>query len=338
MTDVATPQQPTRKAGRRGNKHPIVHVPELRLKLFKTGQAVPPPEGDVTQGRTDWGMDDNDRLGCCGPAATDHNVMAKIGPSAQPNQLGGVGVDSLYFRYGKSMGEAGDQPDQGVDNATWLKFLFDLGIIEGFAELDKDDLNEVRQAMLDYRGVICGLQLTDDAEADFEATPPVPWQVTPADQPDPAAGHDTLLVKYNPTGGTLVTWGGLQDFLMDFETGGGFTDCWVILTKEDAARTGVDLAALQDKIRAWGGVVKPPPAPAPAPAPGNTPLTPSPAPIPPSGGPTPTGGGGTPPPAPEPSPDVPDEVEGLLGRIDDILHAAREEVLALVHGHLRPQS
>lgn len=244
----------------------------------------------------------NDQYSDCGPAATMHYRMAKAGqviPSITEST-----TLTLYRAYGEAMGW-GKDADQGVSNDTWLKFLFDEGIIEGYAELDASNLDEVHQAMLDFRGVLVGCSLTDDAEQDFEATPPVPWQVTPDDQPDPQEGHDILAVKYDPNGETMVTWGALQEVLVDWEQGeayAGDLECWVIVTSEDAERAGVDLAALRQVILAHGGKVTPAPTPAPAPAPKPSPApkpTPKPAPAP-APGPAPKP---TPPPVPPPSPD-----------------------------------
>lgn len=245
----ATNTLPPRRAGLRGLRQES-HAPELMLARFKDVAAAPPPEGDVTQGRTDWGIDHNDTFGCCGPAATDHFVMAKIGPSAQPDQLGGRGVLPLYFAYGKSIGEPGDQPDQGVENATWLKFLFDQGIIEGYAELNKNDPVEIHQAMLDFKGCLVAVSLTDDAEQLFEQHQP--WTTAQGEQPDPNMGHDILLVRYGPEGMTFVTWGGLQMSTIPWDHV-CILEVWVIMTKEDAARAGVNFTALQNEIRNWGG-------------------------------------------------------------------------------------
>lgn len=259
MTDLSP-----RIAGRRGGGRTNTRYPQLQLSNFRTGTPVPPPSGDVTYGITDWGMDHNDQWSCCGPAATDHYQVAKAGDVSLIDHLGGSGVLPLYFEYGIAQGEPGPYPDQGVDNGTWLKFLFDKGIIEAFAELDPNNADEVHQGMLDFGGVLTSVSLTADAEQLFGAHQP--WTVASGEMPDPSMGHDILLAKYGPEGDTFVTWGALQLATVAWDSA-CITGAWVIVTSEDAARTGVDIAALKAKITALGGSVASAPAPTP-PVPG----------------------------------------------------------------------
>ena len=68
--------------------------------------------------------------------------------------------------------------------------------------------------------------------------------------------YDIYLVKYDAEGETIVTWGADQECTVAWETGeslAGDLEAWVYITKEDAERNGVDLAALQQAIRDLGG-------------------------------------------------------------------------------------
>lgn len=249
--------QPSRKAGKRGLRRES-HAPELMLSKFMTSEPNPPPTGDVTQGRTEWGVDHNDTFSCCGPAATDHGRMVKIGPTAQPDQLGGVGVLPLYWKYGLAIGEQGpsqapNQPDEGVENRTWLQFLFELGVIDGFVELDKTNMAECHQALLDFRGLLVAVSLTDDAEQLFEQHQP--WTTAQGEQPDQNEGHDIYWVKYGPEGDTFITWGEDQLSTIGWDQA-CILEVWAFLMKEDAARAGINLPALQEEIRGWGGITK----------------------------------------------------------------------------------
>jgi hypothetical protein len=261
----------TRKAGLRGLR-PSPPIPELRLSKFLTAPLpAPPPAADVSNGVTDWGMLGNDTYGDCGVAAYGHYLMAQAATNgvyepgfAVPTT---ANIESLYFAYGIAQGEPGPNPDQGVDNATFLKYLYDQALIEGFAQLDHTNSAEVQSAMIAFQGVFTGVQLDDDAESDFEAEPQIPWGSSPGDVPDPNDGHDTLLVYFDPTGGKLITWGDAQPFVLEFEQQ-NITDQWVIFTKELAERAGVDITACQAAIEGWGGVISPPSPPAPpSPAP-----------------------------------------------------------------------
>lgn len=242
----------TRPYGKRGLR-PSPPTPELRLARFRAA-APAPPSGDVTNGITDWQMLGNDTYGDCGPAATMHNLMAKAATAGVYEADFVLPTDqsteSLYFAYGIAQGEPGPQPDQGVDNATWLKYLFDQGVIEGYAQLDPANSDEVHEAMITFNGVITGVQLTDDAEQLFAEHQP--WTTAQGETADPSLGHDILLVAYDANGETYVTWGALQPSTAGFDAA-CVQDRWVIITKQDAERAGVDFAALQAAIRSWGG-------------------------------------------------------------------------------------
>lgn len=254
---------PTRRAGKRGVRES--HAPELALANFRTVQPTPPPSGDVTQGLTQWQMLGNGPtpgntpntptgVGDCGVAAFEHGRMAK----ALVSVSGGVPTyedgftpatpeetESLYFAYGRAMGEPGLRPDQGVANATWLKYLFDRtddDEVEWFAELDPTNPAEILQAMLDCKGVLVAVALTATAERDFENHQPWHLDGGPGD-------HDVLLVAYDVDGFTVVTWGAVQ------RCTGQVSEAWAFGTKEDAERAGYTAVALIAACRSWGATV-----------------------------------------------------------------------------------
>lgn len=167
---------------------------------------------------------------------------------------------SSYFAYGRAMGEPGAQPDRGVDNATWLKFLFEQKMIEAYAELDASKADEVHMAMLNFNGVLLGCDLTRNAEQEFINHQP--WTISAKERPTPKGGHDIYPIKYDTAAGTetVVTWGADQECTLAWEEGEvqkGVLEAWVFITAEDATRNGVDLAALQHAITSLGGVLAP---------------------------------------------------------------------------------
>lgn len=293
MTDTTTPP---RQHGKRGLRPSLPH-PELMHTRFLAPATNVPPTGDVSRGITAWGMLDNDKYGNCGAAAYFHYRMAK---GADPASITAAECDETYFAYGEAMGEptpAGAAgPDEGVDNYTFLKWCFDNGLVEAFLQLDHSNPDEVHAGMLNFHGVFIGCQLEADAEQQYDAGEP--WNITADDPPQADMGHDILLVAYDENGETIVTWGTDQRTTIAFDAS-AVTDCWVIVTKDDALRAGMtteQFDALLAQIQAGGGVtvpVPPPvpaPVPAPAPAPAPTPVEPTPAPAP------------QPQPAPDPSP------------------------------------
>lgn len=309
----------SRTAGLRGRR-PSPATPELRLANFRaTAPAPPPPSGDVSCG-DDVGMLGNDQLGDCGPAATAHIRMMKAGTVSGVPRTTVDEVEADYWAYGRAMGESGDRPDQGVDNATWLKWLVGEGYIRAYARIDANDVDEVHAAMLNFRGVLVGCSLTDDAEQDFEAEPQIPWTVTAQDQPDPQEGHDIALAAYGPDFDEFYTWGAKQKATVAWASGeahAGDLECWVFVTDEDAERNGVDIDALIAAINAWGGTVAPAPAPVPDPIPAPAP-DPTPAPAP---DPVPE-----PSPTPAPDPDPPSDIHQLVDRIKKIVRRAEDEI------------
>jgi hypothetical protein len=254
-----------RMAGKRGRRSPS-HEPSLRLSKFAPPPSAPPPRGDVSAGITGWGMLGNDVHSDCGAAAFQHGRMAKSGKNVLNDNGTTLSADSQeatdytlssYYAYGRAMGEPGQHPDHGVDNATWLKFLFEQGMIEGFAELNASNADEIHMAMLNFGGVLIGCDLTPAAEQEFSEHKP--WTITPSEQPSPHGGHDIYLIKYDTEAGTetVVTWGADQDCAVAWDKGevqAGDLEAWVFITAEDAERNGVNLAALQQAIRDLGGV------------------------------------------------------------------------------------
>jgi hypothetical protein len=216
-----------------------------------------------------WGMDANDLWGDCGAAATDHNNIAKTGNPQTVGTLGRPQFDGTlgtYWAYGLSMGWVGVpphlpmQPDQGIDNATWLGFLYKMGIIYGYGEVEDDEFDWFAQL---FDGGIVGQGLNGGiASNDFNARPRIPWDTM--DQPD---GHDTLTIITHADGsGACVTWGAVQPYTAAYRRTNWF-DRWVIFDADDP---NVDHAKLQAALIAVHGVapsVLPPATPTPLPAP-----------------------------------------------------------------------
>ena len=315
MTD--TTEQP-RPPGRVG-PHRESHEPRLLLSQFRTAFGELPNAWDGSNGITDWGMDGNDQWGDCGAAATDHGNMAKASNADLFNTLGKPTYDGTlptYWAYGLSQGETGtppapaDEPDQGVDNATWLGFLYEKGIIDGYGEVP---LNQLHQYAVDFNGLLLGVTLSDNAQQEFQAG--TPWG-SPGDVPDPSLGHDVWFIKYNADGSaSVITWGAEQPVTTDF-INRFVTDAWAILDEDDANRVGVDWSLLQGVLNAIHGTVSPvdPQPPVTPPAPDPVPPAPQPDPAPPV--------------PPEPGPVDPPMPSPLVDRLEAW---ARKEIKEIIH-------
>lgn len=234
--------------------HRESHEPRLLASKF-LADGVQPVEGFLEWNGTEkigerWGMLGNDVYGDCGPAATSHNNMAKA-----DKQIGGQlgrpkfdGVLGTYFAYGRAMGEPGPRPDNGVDNKTWLGFLYTQGLIYGYGEVPLGSLDWFAQQA---HGAICGLIIDgNQAISDFQQSPKVPW----SEMPGASDGHDTLLIQTHADGsGGLVTWGAVQPFTEDFRA--QITDAWIIYDQNDPT---VDHVALQSALADVHGTDTPP--------------------------------------------------------------------------------
>ena len=236
-----------RLPGKRGKK-PARHVDTIALHQFKRIEDVAvPTSGDVTNGVTSWGMLGNNQYGNCGVAAFEHLCMAKAATNGVyasdfvvPTMQSTV---DLYFAYGADQGE-GPNADEGVENATWLSWLFKKNLIEGYAEIDVASpgaADRVHAAMNQFGGVLVGVQLTADAEQLFGAGQP--WTTANGETPQANMGHDVALVKYDENGDTFVTWGALQASTIDWDSA-CIDEAWVFVNRDDAERSGYDFDAL----------------------------------------------------------------------------------------------
>ena len=236
--------------------HRESHEPRLKARDFLVAGVVPVKgflEWNGCKGIGErWGMLGNDMFGDCGPAATSHNNMAKAGDPSIGGNLGRPkfnGVEGTYFAYGIAQGEPGPQPDQGVDNATWLGFLYKEGIIYGYGEVDDDEFDWFAQL---FDGGIVGQGLDGQtAQNDFEDIPRTPWDTM--DMPD---GHDTLgIITHADGSGACVTWGSVQPYTAAYRQT-NWQDRWVIYDADDP---NIDHAKLQAALQAIHGTVIAPP-------------------------------------------------------------------------------
>ena len=237
--------------------HRASSEPRLLAHLMLADGVVPVEgdfEVDVTNGMTNWGIDNNADYGCCGAAATDHNNMAKTGLEATYNTLGVPqfnGTLGTYCAYGFAMGEQANHsgcPDNGVDNASWFGYLYKMNIIKGYAQVERRYLSWFVQT---FKGVVVGASVDGPTvQADFEATPRVAW---PA-MPNASDGHDTLIaITHVDRSGSLITWGGVQPYEAGFLDTNA-QDFWVIFDEDDPNVNWAALTAALDDVH---GVVAP---------------------------------------------------------------------------------
>ena len=233
-----------RIAGRVG-PHKESHEPRLDIRNFVALDGDDELlEWSATNGIADWLMLGNDQYGDCGAAATDHAFIAQDGLVA--DTLGNPtypGTLATYFAYGLAQGEPGPQPDEGVDNATWLGFLYSEGIIQGYAEVPVAHVNHYGSL---FKGCLLGLAFDgNQAIADFQNH--VAWG--PMARSD---GHDVLYVATRE----VVTWGALQALAPGFLVANA-TDAWVIIDPDDPKVDGAALRAALESVHGVEATVEP---------------------------------------------------------------------------------
>lgn len=300
-----------RTAGKRGRRPQRQGADRFAIRWASEYLAAPVPAYpiDVSQGIRDFGMDGNGPdpsltdppagvnpntgVGDCGVAAYEHERML-AGASPTANE-----TVALYWQY------TGGQ-DDGVVIADWLLWLYRQKMIEGFAPVE---LGTVDAVMAQFaRGVLLGVNLTDDADQLFNEGKP--WTVGQGEQPDPSEGHVVLKVgaMAEQGNGVAVTWGALQEMEHAWEAA-CIEEAWVIVTKDDMGEAAY--AALMTDLEALPNATDvPPPVPVP-PAP--TPSPPVPVPDPPV------------PPVPTPIPP-----SDLWQRVKAIIEAEEKEAIAKI--------
>jgi hypothetical protein len=85
--------------------------------------------------------------------------------------------------------------------------------IQAFAEVDRKNHDEVRQAVFADVGIGIGVQLPNSAKAQIQTGQP--WDVTtgPDSKPGSWGGHYVYVSGYTPSGPVCVTWGRKQQIM-----------------------------------------------------------------------------------------------------------------------------
>jgi len=208
---------------------------------------------------------DPDGVGDCGFAGRQHARMAKAawyGETETWETSNDLVTEYLAYDGGQ---------DNGVVLADVLLAWYRAGKIKAFAPVDHTSTPAVDSAMQAFRGVYCGVNLTDDADQLFSEGRL--WTTANGEQPDPDEGHCVVKVyadgdAASPPADGWVTWGAFQRSTQRW-TKACLTEAWVIIATEDEAAK-VDMPSLTSDIEALGGTEGAPvPVPAPKPGPGS---------------------------------------------------------------------
>ncbi len=240
----------------------VTHHPELHLHKFATSSATTslPTSWSISQGLVNCGMLGNDEFGLCVEADYFHGEMFKalisVNDRVPTYEVGFKPastrfVESIYFAYGRSLGEPGLRPDQGSDPGSWAayaiktkhaEFSAELDVITQSGESQVVDLNTLFQAAINFRGVALTINCPTQMQQQFDNGEVL--TVGPGNEPDPEEGHGIWLSDFDfgKQQVKIATWGKVVWATFEFIQQ-CLTSAWVFGTKQDAVAAGYDFDA-----------------------------------------------------------------------------------------------
>lgn len=198
------------------------------LRLAKYMRDLPPSrrDADWTSGITSWGMMLNDQLGDCTIAACGHAVQGWTKAASGLELTLPDWVIQFYYRTWDGYVIGDPSTDNGgveIDVLNnWRQYGFGYRAnhkghnnLLAYADPDPGDSEHVKQAIYLFGGLYIGLSLPISAQNQTI------WDVVDPDltgdsEPGSWGGHAVWCPKYDETGITCVTWGGLQKMTWEF--------------------------------------------------------------------------------------------------------------------------
>lgn len=269
-----------------GRKQPDPQHAERSLKIgdyltYRTRNLTPPPVVDHFSRVTDWGLYGNDAFSDCGPvAAANLRKMVSLYVTGTEDSPQLADVLQLYALQNPAFNpnDPGGPGDQGVDLQTMCEDLVKTGLERvkalGFAAVDVSNMDEIRECITLFGGLILGVNLEQAQQTQTDAGV---WTYDPT----PEWGRHAVLAGAYQTGPDalkVITWA--QDVAMtDAFDQQQLEEAWVIIWPENlkigAFVAGLDLPALAADYKQLTGkdfpVTAPTPAPVPEPAPAPAP-------------------------------------------------------------------
>jgi len=184
--------------------------------------------------------------GDCGFAGMSHKRTADAAcgheASFVPDTSDEVVTEYLAFDNGQ---------DQGVVVSAMMNAWFSSGFfgqkIAGYVPIRVSDIDA---ALGVFGAIICGVNLTDDADQLFSEG--LPWTVANGEVPDPNEGHVIVKVRSTVDEDTYVTWGALQPATKEWSAA-CIEEAWGVVDSQMAANAQMNLTALLNDIRSIGG-------------------------------------------------------------------------------------
>ncbi|HEX7355257.1 MAG TPA: hypothetical protein VF288_10545 [Mycobacteriales bacterium] len=218
------------------------------LSAYATKRLPAPPKAvEYGRGVTGWGMDANDRYGCCTIAGAAHLLAAWDSEVSEHDPV--PNADDVIDQYLRITGGQ----DTGCVEADVLSLwhrsgLFGGAPIAGYAPVDPRDIIAVHQAIAFYGGAYLGVTLPESAEEQFADG--ARWTVEPGSPV--LGGHCVVAVGYDSLGLSCVTWGKVARVTYPWLSA-YMDECWAIVPHQfvEAARgPALDLESLEADLAA----------------------------------------------------------------------------------------
>jgi len=235
-----------RVAGKLGKLPAVRPYGVADLSAYTQSRLPSPPSQVPTPTVADWGMLDNDTLGCCTISGAGHAIMAwDTEVARQDTPPDDAEVKSQYFAI---TGGA----DTGCVEANVLALwqgsgLFGDNKIAGYAPVNVQRITDIQQAIAFYGCAYIGVALPASAQEQFSANQP--WTVVPGSKI--LGGHCVVLVGYDDHYATAVTWGATVEVSYPW-LAKYMDECWAVISQEfvEAGRgPALDLASLQADLQ-----------------------------------------------------------------------------------------
>lgn len=238
-----------------GKKAPVAHPRTLKLSNYLTGAVLPPPPQktawEYAIADDKWEMLGNDAVGDCVIAAMLHYIMAATAHTRKAAMFNTRQAIQLYSAI-TGYNPADPSTDQGTVMTDAFSYWQSIGLfghkILGWAAIDHTDLNEIKQGINLFGGVLVGTAITESMMAQAQAeeawNPPYLGAVL--------GGHAIPWLGYGKLGQTCITWGArLQMSPRAIEE---VDEAYVVITEDwlDAqgkSPSGLNMDALEADLR-----------------------------------------------------------------------------------------
>lgn len=200
-----------------GKLAPKANYKTLRLRNYLHSNAPAIPATQAWDAKFNaWTMDGNDVYGDCCFAAVAHMLSlwtATTGKMVKPTEAQVLKMYSAVTGFNPKTGAN----DNGAAISDVMNYWQTHGLaghkIDGWAQIDHTNLQEVKTAIYLFGCVNPGLQVPQSAMDQFGNGEP--WTVV-SDDGGILGGHSVPAFSYSPNGGTVSTWGAKEGFSWNF--------------------------------------------------------------------------------------------------------------------------